>query len=116
MAIKINVNTQPYHEFEILDKDYKVYTDDASIKKYQELETNLQNQKEDDSVEGTKQLLKESFDSLMGEGSFEEIYEKVGKSSQIMTEILVQVFEHVEAENNRSVAQKFLNEKARKQR
>ncbi|PED41967.1 hypothetical protein [Bacillus cereus] len=115
MAIKINVNTQPYYEFEILDKNYKVYTDDDSIQKYLNMRDELLKQEEDDSIEGMKKLTKESFDVLMGEGAFEEIYAGVGKSSQTMIEILIQVFDHVAEVNNQSATQKFLDAKARKQ-
>ncbi|MCM3223333.1 hypothetical protein M3644_26645 [Bacillus cereus] len=114
MAIKINVNTQPYHEFEILDKTYMVYTDDESIQKYLNMRDDLLNREDDDSIEGMKEVVKESFDVLMGEDAFEEIYDGVGKSSQAMIEILLQVFEHVEKANDNSAAQKFMNEKGRK--
>ncbi|EMK2594059.1 hypothetical protein V8U20_000982 [Bacillus cereus] len=114
MVIKINVNTKPYHEFEILDKNYKVYTDDESIQKYLNMRENLLNRKDDDSIEGMKEVVKESFDVLMGEDTFEEIYDGVGKSSQIMIEILLQVFDHVAEANEKSTLQKFMNEKGRK--
>ncbi|TKJ03958.1 hypothetical protein FC695_12775 [Bacillus cereus] len=114
MAIKINVNTKPYHDFEILDKTYKVYTDDESIQKYLNMRDDLLNREDDDSIEGMKEVVKESFDVLMGEDAFEEIYDGVGKSSQIMVEILLQVFEHITEANENNSLQKFMNEKGRK--
>lgn len=109
MAIKIDIQ-QAYEEVEIADKEYRIDMTDEKMK--QHLTTYAKFQKEIKSMENidaenaspdeviqvnerTKALFKEVLDLLLGEGSFEEVYNACGKSTVVLSDVLRQLMELV---------------------
>ncbi|MFZ4452088.1 hypothetical protein [Salibacterium aidingense] len=93
-VIKIDLD-QPFDEFEIGGKVYKVYYDDESMKKYQSAMSGLQrssqkvagmdlsamNPEEQSAFEKEQQQEMRGFiETFFGEGTFDDIYKASGES------------------------------------
>lgn len=91
-----------YEEFKIGGKVYKMYFDDESIKTYQKLmreyadkataiQKSYESMNEDEKIEAFNQTLELAtafLDSVLGKGSFDELYEASGKSSASMATLI----------------------------
>ncbi|PAD67029.1 hypothetical protein CHH83_20905 [Bacillus sp. 7586-K] len=109
MAIKIEVQ-KAYEEVDIADKIYRIDMTDEKMK--QHLTTYAKFQKEikelekidasstspDEAIkinEKTKELFEEVINLLLGDGSFDEVYEVCGKSTVVLSDVLRQLMENV---------------------
>lgn len=134
MAIKINVK-ESYLDFDILEKEYRVSTDDEARRSWVEAYENYEAKKEkvssltDEEIEemslekydelsaDVKTALKESYDLMFSDkGVFEEIYSKT-KDSTSMVEIFNVVDNEVGkylSESSVSPVQKYQEKLAKK--
>lgn len=86
---------QPYDEFVVNGKEYKVYYDDESLKKYenealqlyeqskkaQKVDVDKLSKKEREEYQQEQtEAIKRFMELFFGEGSFDELYESSGKS------------------------------------
>ncbi|MBC1892421.1 hypothetical protein [Listeria booriae] len=115
MPIKININKN-YKEFEIGDKLYKVFLDDDSIKKYQNL-VGLLKEHSEETIDDSIQILQQSFTALLGEGSFDEIYNVCGKSTYVMTDVFKQISAEIEKEISTNLSEnQYIKAKSNKKK
>jgi acetyl-CoA carboxylase carboxyltransferase component len=92
-----------YEEVEIAGKVYKIEFNDDKIREYQEKflsfeadvqeflnvdETKLTKEERWEHFEKGKQLARNVIDTLLGEGSFDELYEKSGRSIANMYDLI----------------------------
>jgi hypothetical protein len=114
MVRKIEIK-KAYEEVEIGNKIYRVDLGDDKVKEYQDFFNEYQ--KEAEKLEKTdvtklspleqeeyrnrsKELTKRTFDVILGEGAFEEIYELTGRSSIVMFDIISQVMDIINERSN----------------
>ncbi|EGL83736.1 Phage protein gp14 [Caldalkalibacillus thermarum TA2.A1] len=112
--IKIDLE-QPYDEFEIGGKVYKVYYDDDSLRKYEkqchkfadeaeakpEKEISQMSEEEKKKLEEKQRgLLKETIETFFGENTYEEIYEAAGRSLVNMTKVVMALSEWLDSKMN----------------
>lgn len=92
-----------YEEIEIAGKVYKIEFNDDKIREYQDKflsfeadaqeflnvdETKLTREEQWEHFEKGKQLARNVIDTLIGEGSFDELYEKSGRSIANMYDLV----------------------------
>lgn len=92
IKIKIQSSKQPV---DIAGTTYYLDYSDETFKKYKTIGAKMQaeaKKAETDDVAAEK-LLREAVDLMLGEGSFEPIYEAVGRSSLVVTDIIMQLLD-----------------------
>ncbi|MGG4042125.1 hypothetical protein [Bacillus smithii] len=114
MVRKIEIK-KAYEEVEIGNKIYRVDLGDDKVKEYQDFFNEYQKEAEklektdvtklspleqDEYRKRSKELTKHTFDVILGEGAFEEIYELTGRSSIVMFDIISQVMDIINERSN----------------
>jgi hypothetical protein len=110
-----------YEEIEIAGKVYKIEFNDDKIREYQEKffsfqtdaeeylkvdETKLTKEERWEHFEKGKQVARNVIDTLLGEGSFDELYEKSGRSIANMYDLIWYLAEIVQERNARNREEK----------
>lgn len=125
MAIKIQTE-KPEIPVEIGDLKFSFDLSDESIQKFRKEALEVQKEfhsitiSEDDeeALEQAKSVLKRGFDMMLGEGSFEKIYE-LSPSVMICAQYFVQIVQGIEvelqnmgfSESQQEIAQKYIRKK-----
>lgn len=114
MVRKIEIK-KSYEEVEIGNKVYRVDLGDDKVKEYQDFFNDYQKEAEklektdvtklspseqDEYRERSRELTKRTFDVILGQGAFEEIYELTGRSSIVMFDIISQVMDIINERSN----------------
>jgi|SRR5690606_3024239 len=120
-----------FEEVEIAGKVYRIEFSDDKIREYQEKfhsleadvqellnveETKLTKEEREDRFEKGKQLVRNVIDMLLGEGSFDELYEKSGRSIINMydlVEFLAEIVNERSAQNREEKRQQYVKPKRR---
>lgn len=127
-AIKIDIKKN-YEEVEIGGKVYRIDLSDDIKKKYLQVdrefttemeelqsvdEADLSDEQKLDFDERARQSLKKVVDFLLGDGSYDEIYEVAGRSTWVVLDITLQVSKvvkgHMDEFKNKE-AEKFIGKK-----
>jgi hypothetical protein len=110
-----------YEEIEIAGKVYKIEFNDDKLREYQEKffsfqtdaeeylkvdETKLTKEELWEHFEKGKQVARNVIDTLLGEGSFDELYEKSGRSIANMYDLIWYLAEIVQERNARNREEK----------
>jgi hypothetical protein len=110
-----------YEEVDIAGKVYKIEFNDDKIREYQEKffsfqtdaeeylkvdETKLTKEERWEHFEKGKQVARNVIDTLLGEGSFDELYEKSGRSIANMYDLIWYLAEIVQERNARNREEK----------
>jgi hypothetical protein len=110
-----------YEEVDIAGKVYRIEFNDDKIREYQEKfltfeadveqyvkvdETKLTREEQWKHFEKGKQLAKNLIDTILGEGSFDELYEKGGRSIENMYDLVWYLAEIVQERNARNRKEK----------
>jgi len=122
---------KPFEEVEIAGKVYRIEFSDDKIREYQEGfhslgtdvqelldvdETKLTKEEREKYFEKAKHLIRNVIDMLLGEGSFEELYEKSGRSIVNMYDLvwfLAEVVNERNAQNKEEKRQQYVKPKRR---
>lgn len=120
-----------FEEVEIAGKVYKIEFTDNKLREYQERflslgsevqeflnvdETKLTKEEREKHFEKGKQLVRDVIDMLLGEGSFNELYEKSGRSIVNMYDLawyLVGIVNERNARNREEKRQQYVKSKRR---
>lgn len=110
-----------YEEVEIADKTYRIDLSDEKRKMYQQKSREMQKESEklnnmgDDIseeeasvlIDEVKEVTRDLSDLLLGEGAFEEIYEKANESVIIVVDVIFDVVNYInELDNEKFEAKK----------
>ncbi|WP_153124680.1 hypothetical protein [Peribacillus tepidiphilus] len=110
-----------YEEVDIAGKVYRIEFNDDKLREYQEKflsfqadvdeyvkidETKLTKEEQWDHFEKGKQLARNVIDTLFGEGSFDELYEKGGRSIENMYDLIWYLAEIVKERSGRNREEK----------
>lgn len=120
-----------FEEVEIAGKVYRIEFSDDKIREYQEKfhsleadvqellnvdETKLTKEEREKQFEKVKQLVRNVIDMLLGGGSFDELYEKSGRSIINMydlVEFLAEIVNERSAQNREEKRQQYVKPKRR---
>ena len=122
---------KPFEEVEIAGKVYRIEFSDDKVREYQEGfhylgtdiqellnvdETKLTKEEREKHFEKGKQLIRNTIDMLLGEGSFDELYEKSGRSIVNMYDLvwfLAEVVNERNKQNREEKRQQYVKPKRR---
>lgn len=120
---------KPFEEVEIAGKVYRIEFSDDKVREYQEGfhslgtdiqellnvdETKLTKEEREKHFEKGKQLIRNAVDMLLGEGSFDELYEKSGRSIFNMYDLvwfLAEVVKERSKQNREEKRQQYVKPK-----